>query len=614
MKEFIKAKYYEFVESIQNINDCKGLIKHTDDVLLHLEENIQTFLSEFSENYLDKIRKKDDLKNIREEKEKLNYTYIFFAYINKAEVALKDQQFDLTIRLMNMAYDKFLKRFPGNSAVYKRGEQLINHLKVKITTIIEEKLTKWLVEINKEQSSIGETLYKKMKTEQERYYKSEFFRMDDSEGKNPSKNIRQTKNIVDNLLYIRNTSNLNYMMNKNSLLKSSVLAQADIIEEFDIINMVSNVDLNFLEQAYTIYKKVDHDTKFIEYFRNFRQSQIQNLIKLTKESTVNNTISSNSFDSYFSEILGFIIIQIAVYELLPIFYTKRKFEDIMNYLIKELQSNLSYEFDTLKTHPEYIILEKSIFIFLKSIERIGISERIGIDIKSTLVETMKEKIKYLNFIMIKKYNNYFVNLLFEEKCLCLDVHNQDEFVKYASQYQITLDDNSKSVSGFIYPLKLPYTHFVIEVNESFKKYIDEIFEYIKPLYQEYDNIIPDVVRDFLKKINEVFITFQNSQEQELNIILAAQICNNIRYIMKSYNFYASHVTKVCNIKNIIQFDSERSLKEVWGSYEENIYENLQKKLRMFVSDLSGENWLPEKPNVRANSYVEGLIVYLSVSI
>ena len=119
-------------------------------------------------------------------------------------------------------------------------------------------------------------------------------------------------------------------MNKNSLLKTSVMAQAEILEEFDIINMVSNVDLNFLEQAYSIYKQVDIDTKFIEYFRNFRQSQIQTIIKFDK-----------NYDIYFSDLLGFIILQIAIFELLPIFYTKRKFEEIMNYLFKELQNNLS---------------------------------------------------------------------------------------------------------------------------------------------------------------------------------------------------------------------------------------------------------------------------------
>ncbi len=41
MRDFIKSKYYEFVESIQNINDCKTLVKVTEGVIQNLEENIQ---------------------------------------------------------------------------------------------------------------------------------------------------------------------------------------------------------------------------------------------------------------------------------------------------------------------------------------------------------------------------------------------------------------------------------------------------------------------------------------------------------------------------------------------------------------------------------------------
>lgn len=74
------------------------------------------------------------------------------------------------------------------------------------------------------------------------------------------------------------------------------------------------------------------DMKFIDHFRNFRQSRIPNLVKINHEK---------DYDSFFSEILGFIIIQIAVFELLPVFYTKRQFEEIMNSLIKEIQSSLN---------------------------------------------------------------------------------------------------------------------------------------------------------------------------------------------------------------------------------------------------------------------------------
>jgi hypothetical protein len=136
MKDFIKSKYYDFVESLQNINDCKQMVKMTDEVLFNLEESIQGFLGEFSQNYLDKVRKKEDLLNMKAEKEKLNLLYIFFAHINKAQIALKDHQFELTIRLMNTASEKYLKKFHVNSACYRRGEQIISNMKNKITQIV----------------------------------------------------------------------------------------------------------------------------------------------------------------------------------------------------------------------------------------------------------------------------------------------------------------------------------------------------------------------------------------------------------------------------------------------------------------------------------------------
>jgi hypothetical protein len=136
MKDFIKSKYYDFVESLTNINDCKMMVKMTDDVLHHLEDYIQEFLEEFESNYIDKIKKKEALLNMKSEKEKLNLLYVFFAHINKAQLALKEHQFELTIRLMNTAYEKYLKKFQINTASYKRGEQVINNMKSKITQIV----------------------------------------------------------------------------------------------------------------------------------------------------------------------------------------------------------------------------------------------------------------------------------------------------------------------------------------------------------------------------------------------------------------------------------------------------------------------------------------------
>jgi len=45
MREFIKSKYYEFVESIQNINECNIIVKMTEDAIGILDENIQVSIN-----------------------------------------------------------------------------------------------------------------------------------------------------------------------------------------------------------------------------------------------------------------------------------------------------------------------------------------------------------------------------------------------------------------------------------------------------------------------------------------------------------------------------------------------------------------------------------------
>ena len=613
MKEFIKSKYFDFVESMDNIKECKSVVGKTNDVIEKLETKIQEFLEEFKLDFIERIKKKEQLKQISKEKQKLNTAYIFFAYMNKANIAQKNQQYELSIKTMDYAYNNFLKKFPMTSVVYKKGNELIIKEKEKITSIIHEKLSKWLIDLNKEQKIIGESLFKKIRDEVEKEEKGAF---GVNEGKSiGKKSNRNTKSIVDSLLLIRNTSNLNFMMDKNSVLKYSILGSGGNYNEeveYDIINMVSNVDLKFLGQAYNIYKAAENELKYLDYFCNFRQGLIPELVKVKK----NNEVFINKialYEKYFSDIIGYVVIQISIYELYPFFYSKLKFENLLNYLFKELQSNLSYEFETFHTTTEYITLQRNIFIFLNSLERIGLSEKIGIDIRSILVEMIKEKVMSLNMALISKYNTLFSRMILDDlNSQCLIAKNPDEFIKYVTQYSIVLDNNKIKAINLKYPYKLPFTKYVIDVNENFKHYVDEIYEFVKPLYNDFESIIPEMVKSFLKKLNEVFIFFSNTQEQDINIISLAQICNNIKYVYKSHNFYVEYVKKKCNIKTQVAFYTEKSLKEAWQSYEEMIYEQIKQKISKFLMDLNGENWLPEKERGKANDYIEDMTSYLNV--
>lgn len=67
-----------------------------------------------------------------------------------------------------------------------------------------------------------------------------------------------------------------------------------------------------------------------------------------------------------------------------------------------------------------------------------------------------------------------------------------------------------------------------------------------------------------------------------------------------------------NLKTELAFDSLRSLKNTWESYEEKIYEGIGAKVKSFISDLEGENFMPDKPNDGCNGYVLQMIGFLGL--
>ena len=60
MKEFIKSKYYDFVESMDNIKECKTLVTKTNENIEILEKAIQKFLEKFKIDFIDRIKKKSN--------------------------------------------------------------------------------------------------------------------------------------------------------------------------------------------------------------------------------------------------------------------------------------------------------------------------------------------------------------------------------------------------------------------------------------------------------------------------------------------------------------------------------------------------------------------------
>lgn len=359
MREFIKKSYKDFIESIFTMNEYKNMISMTEEVLNNLENSIQEFLNDFGDKYISKIKEKEELNNIISEKHNLKISYTIFAYLNKASKALKEKKLESSIQLLNIVEEKFIKNLKSvYCATYKRGFEILNFLKDKLKKHINSLINSWLIEVNAEEKTIGSNIFAKVKSDIIKKERKEFIigknnLIKDFKNKSEqsltidfsqkiennrfSNNTRATKNIKDSISVLKNTSNINFAMQKSSLVRNSIMNQAQSLDDFDLITMVSNININFVEYCFNLMKKIDLNFNCFDSFIEHRKLAIQNLVSFNRPFSKVNILVENVY----TEVLGYLIIQMALFELMPNYFTKRKYDFIISILIKELCKNLN---------------------------------------------------------------------------------------------------------------------------------------------------------------------------------------------------------------------------------------------------------------------------------
>lgn len=344
MREFIKSKYHEFIDSMNTMNECKTLISLSEETLKQLEWSIQDFLDEFGQNFVKKINQKEELNNLKQEKQILKSAYIMFAYLSKASKALQEHKLESSIQLIKIVEEKFLNGFSIHSAVYKRGFQLVNTIKDDVNRYIESLVSQWQSTLIIEQRSLGVSIFEKVKVENERKEKKSQL-MGKAQGPEKFGGIpgigndekKGNANIKNSMAFIKNTSNLNFLMNKSSYIKNSIMKQADSQEEFDLITMVSNININHLESCFNLFKKIDINSKCVENFLAHRLTLVKQIVSFEKPYET----KIQQYEDVLKETLGFIIVQLAFFEIIPTVYTKKRFDNIMFLVIQELGNNIN---------------------------------------------------------------------------------------------------------------------------------------------------------------------------------------------------------------------------------------------------------------------------------
>ena len=304
LNDFIEIQQDEFLKSLESLKEANQLTEFTKKYVVNLCDQIK----EYNQSVKSKQAEKEALlakrTSLLTEIKSNKVSTVLFAYLNKAKAQIEDNQFDSAIQLLKSCKTKYLPYFHESTCIYTQADRLILELKSKIVKNLQLGLNTWLRNITHDQTNIGKLIYEKAKMDR--------------------KAVRGTgRNMLEN---IRKTQNMSMQKNKTSLLKNSLLRKSD--ENFDIISLINVVDLSFLSSCFETSNAIDGSSKVIDFFVNSRKEEAS---LLAHKTTVDK--------SFFSDILGFITVQLSILEVLSVI-TKQKFEETILLLVQESVSTV----------------------------------------------------------------------------------------------------------------------------------------------------------------------------------------------------------------------------------------------------------------------------------
>mmetsp|Transcript_28329 Transcript_28329/g.25031 ORF Transcript_28329/g.25031 Transcript_28329/m.25031 type:complete len:391 (+) Transcript_28329:482-1654(+) len=216
-------------------------------------------------------------------------------------------------------------------------------------------------------------------------------------------------------------------------------------------------------------------------------------------------------------------------------------------------------------------------------------------------------------------DQHFDHISYKIKAICesesyveVEVLNQADVKKYIEFYGIELDS-----PVIQFPVFLPFSLMVKDINDSVQLGIDEIHRYCKNLFNEEDDYvlfygsIDKLVCNIIEVLKEHFMT-----ETQMGIPQIAVVCNNIEYMKRSIAFYQSCAFKHCKNNNAFEFNytAMAMFNQLKSQCEEKLYNLFRLKINEFLSFVKEQDWGVKYPNETHNEYIMFIVEWLRVNL
>jgi len=306
-----------------------------------------------------------------------------------------------------------------------------------------------------------------------------------------------------------------------------------------------------------------------------------------------------------TNLIGFFSVQQHLVQFCPELYTEADNKFLLSQSSSLLEVSIT-EFAKQNDYKKLLKLKGELLVYILGMKRLGLIKN------DNLLNTLIQHNETYLYQLFESISIRIKAVCEAETYINIEVNDKKDIKRYVEYYGIELlyDDVE-------FPLFLPYSLMVKDINDLTQVAIDEIYAYCKHLFNEetdyvlFYGSIDKLVWCIIDVLTQYFVF-----ETQNTILQIAIVWNNIEFLKRSITFYQSWAYKHCKNKSAFEYNytATSQFNQLKSRCEEKLYNEFRAKMNEFLTYVEDQNWYPKQENECHNEYIMYIVEWLTLNL
>jgi len=561
--------YQEFIQAIDQLLKVRVGAENLKKKIIDLNDEMQLSGEELIEKKKQLIMDKKILNNINLTISTLKHCLSILDKTNKINVQIENHKYYSALRMVEELQTIHLSNIIQFQFA-QHIQECIPLMKDKIKIAVTKEMKSWLIKIRENSRKVGNLAMEQMS----------------------NKILLKTNNTIS-IKQSNNVTPIDLVINEDN-------------EQNLIDNDYVKIDFKPLYQCLHIYDVLGESLELKNNYEEIRRQQASSI--LTTPFSLKNKDNLNTFKTYINDIVGFFIIEYIVMNSTQNFRSKVWIDALWELTINKTRDNIATQLGDCESTDLFLEIKNIVVVFIQTLESYNYSVSKLLDLMIILFEKYSRLLK-------QQYSAQLSQIIQNEDFIPMVLNSADEYEQLLNAYTLQ-EDSEVILQGF--PRTLTFSKSFPESCIIVKTFIQKFYQFIQGFTQNYGEM-----DDLLKKSLDSLLLddlngslIRKMKSKSIKLTQVVQIYYDMGFYIKACDEFEQELSRRKSSKtagDIALSHIKTKFIDSQKLAEEKIFDIINEKIDMFV-ELSGYNWMPEKPSTDPSSYIQDIINWLETII